>query len=132
MYTTESGMLLIHIVGASSQFELASRLEDLIHLLPWVREIELVLVGFKWVHQYPPTNQQYTAANQQSTAASQQPAAVAQQQQSVVAKEPVEETELIEPIEILETDGDVDLAALVDSVAADSVPTSTGEQYNIV
>jgi hypothetical protein len=44
-------MLLIHLVGASSQFELSSRLEDLIHLLPWVREIELVLVGFKWVEQ---------------------------------------------------------------------------------
>ena len=44
-------MLLIHMVGASSAFELQSRLEDLIHLLPWVREIEIVLVGFKWLEQ---------------------------------------------------------------------------------
>lgn len=47
----ESGVLLVHLVGASSLFELAARLEDLIHLLPWVREVELVLVGFKWILQ---------------------------------------------------------------------------------
>jgi hypothetical protein len=136
-------MLLIHMVGASSQFELASRLEDLIHLLPWVREIELVLVGFKWVHQYPPTNQQSAAvAGQQSAAAaaataaataaagtSQQPAAQQQQSQPSAAKEPVAQTEPDEPIadsgEEVEA---IELATeLADTAGADSAATSTGE-----
>jgi hypothetical protein len=129
MHTAESGMLLIHMVGASSQFELASRLEDLIHLLPWVREIELVLVGFKWVHQYPPTTQQSAAAaaNQHGTAdtaTSQQP--TAQQQQSA-AKEPVEQTEPGEPIADPGDEVEAEAIELLDTAAADSVLASTGE-----
>jgi hypothetical protein len=44
----EGGVLRIHLIGADSAFELTSRLEDIIHIVTWAMEVEVILIGFNW------------------------------------------------------------------------------------